>query len=168
MPGIFLDALELVREQVPRARLVFAGGGTEWPQLARGAARFPDGVVTVRGPLPPEELARLLGGAGVALASLRPGQGYDFAMATKALTGLATGTPVVFAGTGPTGEVVAEVDAGMAVRYDAREVAQALVSVVTGPLTSPERTARRVAQRWSARALGGAAARAVLAVLGHR
>lgn len=126
---------------------------------------MPGAAITVRASMSAGELAALLRGARIGLASLVPGQGYDFALATKALSSLATGTPVVFAGVGPTADLVREIGAGEAVAYDTREVAQGLVRVLTSPQESPEVIADRVASGWSARTRGREAAAAVLAVL---
>lgn len=56
--------------------------------------------IVILGNQVPERAARWQRGATVALASVRPGAGYDFAYATKVLSALSCGTPSFIRGRG--------------------------------------------------------------------
>ncbi len=159
---VFLEALPRVREVLPDARMLFVGQGTSWPRLRELAETLPEGAAQVREPVGPTELASILRSAGAALASISPGQGYDFAVATKALSALATGTPVVYVGVGPTAEVVRQLSAGRVASHDVDTVAGAIVTALTADEVDPEVVATRAAGRWSGRAVGSRAATVVL------
>lgn len=154
---IFIRALPAVREQIPNARLHFVGQGSAWAELSSLADRLAPGQVTFTGVMPPAEAAVILRSARVGLVSLKPGQGYDFAIPTKIYASLACGTPVLFLGNGPAGDLIRENGLGIAAAWDVDAAARSLVSLLSAP-PSPEdraRTAswalRNVAQSASAR-----------------
>lgn len=159
---VFLEALPLVREVLPEVRMLFVGQGTSWPRLRGLAESLPEGAAEVRDPVSPAELARILRSAGAALASVSPGQGYDFAVATKALSALATGTPVVYAGVGPTADAVLELSAGRVSSHNVDAVADAIVAAIGADEVDSSAVATRAAGEWSGRAVGTRAAVAVL------
>jgi len=133
---IFVEALARVRETVPDARIVFLGQGTAWPAMRETADALglgPDGTgaVTFVEAAPPAGAAAWLRGAHAALVSLRPGQGYDFAFPTKVFAAVACGTPVLYAGPGPAGPVVADNSIGTVTGYDIDEVAAAMSAMLT-------------------------------------
>ncbi len=103
---------------VPDARLVFIGQGSAWDDLRALAASVAPDAVDFVDLLPPEEAAVRLRSARVGLVSLKPGQGYDFAVPTKIFAAAACGTPVLFAGEGASVAVVREAAIGTAVDYD--------------------------------------------------
>ena len=74
-------------------------------------------------PVPAAEAAEWLRSARIALATLRPGAGYDFAVPTKLYAALACGTPVAYCGPDPVHSVVEDNLLGRAARYDAAEYA---------------------------------------------
>src|SRR5699024_11434304 len=63
-------------------------------------------ILELREPVEAAVAARWQRAARAAVVSLRPGIGYDFAMPTKMFAALACGTPVIFAGTRPAGELI--------------------------------------------------------------
>lgn len=133
--GIFLDAFARLIRDHPNARLHFIGNGQEREVLrARCADLGLSQAVDFRGPIPPAELSPILSAATASLASLKPGQGYDYAFTTKVYSSLAAGCPVIFAGVGPTGPFLhsaSNPDVGVAVDYDATAVACAMEHAVT-------------------------------------
>lgn len=105
----------------------FVGQGSSWRAMRDAAAaagmsariRFVDTV-------PPERAAAWLRGARVSLATLVPGQGYDFAVPTKLYASVAVGTPVVYAGPDPVRTTVEQNGLGRGVEYDERALANAI------------------------------------------
>lgn len=143
--GIFIEAFARLRAQHPELRLVFVGNGSDRPALEHRCAELGLGGVEFRDPIAPARLSTLLSGAAVSLASLKPGQGYDYAFTTKIYSSLAAGCPVVFAGTGPTIGFIEdssrEQPVGAAVSYDVTAVVAAISNALAAPLTPPEREA---------------------------
>lgn len=141
--GIFVEAFPQVLRAHPAAMLVFIGNGEEREALrARAAGLGIGSQVEFRTPISPVELAPLLAGATVSLASLKPGQGYDYAFTTKAYSSLAAGCPVIFSGVGPTVDFLrdaSQANAGVAVDYDADQVAAAMIAAADSPLASDQR-----------------------------
>lgn len=144
---IFAEAMrEVVREE-PGARLVFVGQGSSWPALGRVRDELPAGTVELRPLAPQEEAAAWQRAAAVALVSVRPGVGYDFAYPTKVFAALACGTPVIFAGPGPAAADVAGHDLGQAVGYDVAQVAQAMLASLRSARGSSAQERARTAER---------------------
>ena len=87
--------------------LVFIGGGSEKPRLQVLARELgiADRVQFIE-PLPAEQLAPWLAKSVAAIATLRPGSGYDFAFPTKLYSAAACGAPIVYAGPGPAVDFV--------------------------------------------------------------
>ncbi|PTU57306.1 glycosyltransferase WbuB [Sphaerisporangium cinnabarinum] len=159
---VFLEAWSRVLRDVPDARLVFLGRGSMHARLAELAAALPDGGASVTFlPQQPADLAaRWLRSADVALSSIKPGSGYEFAIPTKALAAMAVGTPVLQAGPGPVGRIIDEARGGRVVGYTADEVGRALTEMFTAPVPAAERV--RVAT-WSEKNLSGRSTSAVAA-----
>jgi glycosyltransferase involved in cell wall biosynthesis len=138
---IFIKALPKVRASVPDARLLFLGQGSAMAELQGIVAELGlEGAVEFGGLVPPVEAARALRSAAAALVSLKPGQGYDFAVPTKLFAGAACGAPVIFAGDGDSREVIAQSGIGVAVSYDVDAVAEALTEAFRSP-ANPSRRA---------------------------
>jgi glycosyltransferase involved in cell wall biosynthesis len=146
---VFVRAMPDVLRESPAARIVFLGQGTARAELARLADQL--GVadaVELRDRVPARIAAAWLRAARFSLVSLQPGQGYDIALPTKVLASLACGTRVLFAGVGPTRELMARagaagVDPGRAVDYDLEEVAAAMRELFAEP--HPEAPRRALA-----------------------
>lgn len=136
---IFVEAFADVLRARPDARLVFIGHGSEWPELTALAEKLPAGSVTFRPRLPLDELGAALDRATVALASVRPGRGYDFAFPTKLYAAAARGVPAVFTGVGPAIDFVERSGAGEAVTYDRASVTAALLRAIENPPTADSR-----------------------------
>ena len=142
--GIFLEAFAALLPQHPTARLRYLGNGQERPALQARAAEL--GIadsVAFDTPVPATDLSPILAGATASLASLKPGQGYDYAFTTKVYSSLAAGCPVVFTGVGPTVDFLrgaAEHGAGVAVDYDPEAVRAELERAIAAPLPPEGRT----------------------------
>ena len=142
--GIFVEAFAEFLPRHPGARLRFIGNGQEREILSERAAEL--GIadaVTFETPIPPAMLAPILAGATASLASLKPGQGYDYAFTTKVYSAMAAGCPTIFSGVGPTAPFLREAanpDAGVAVDYDVPAVVAELERAAAHPLDPSSRT----------------------------
>lgn len=155
---IFTTALPRVLTQVPDARLVIIGQGTERPAMEQDAQALPPGVVEFLPRIDPAETATWLRGARAALVSVRPGP-YSFAIATKVFAAAACGTPVLHVGPGPGRQVVAENELGWTVDYDVEQVAEAMVRALRTP-PDPDAERRRADRTVRLGSLQAAAGRA--------
>ena len=136
--GVFATALKALDIRGVRPRVAFVGQGSDWEQLAAELADLPH--VTFGPPVDAESAARRLRGARVALASLRPHIGYDFAVPTKMYSALAVGTPVVLSAPPSLRAVVENADLGWACDDSAAAVADAIEDAVASE-PSPGRRA---------------------------
>ena len=97
--SVLLEGLRLAAAKGVRIRTGFVGGGSEVDALRERAHEWDmDDLVSFHEPVPAAAAARWLRSARFALASLRPGIGYDFAVPTKIYSALAVGTPVLYTG----------------------------------------------------------------------
>jgi glycosyltransferase involved in cell wall biosynthesis len=124
---IFIRAMPRVLRTMPDATIAFLGQGSAWTELRTLAAEVAPDAISFIDSVPPSDAAVWLRSARAGLVSLRPEQGYDFAMPTKVFASTACGTPVVFAGTGAGADLVAEARLGWSVRYDVEAVADAML-----------------------------------------
>jgi glycosyltransferase involved in cell wall biosynthesis len=166
---VFVEAMPRVLAEVPGARLVLVGQGSDVEEIRRRAAGLPPGSVEVTGRLPGPETARRLRSARVGLASTRPGRGYDVAFATKMFASTACGTPVVFAGVGPCVQAVREHGLGRAVAWTPEAVAEAMVALLREEPAASERArlATWTRDAYSLRGVARTAAQVVLAAAGR-
>lgn len=167
---VFVEAFGRVHAEVPGARLLMYGQGTDLERLRRRAAGLAPGAVEFPGVVAGEVVAAAFSTAVAGLASLRPGAGYDFAFPTKMYAAAACGAPVLYAGVGPGLAVVEEHGLGWACPWEVDAVATAMRAALAAP-PSPQRRAELVG--WtranaSQQSVGDRAARAVLAVLEDR
>jgi glycosyltransferase involved in cell wall biosynthesis len=162
---IFVRAMPQVLERHPDARLVFLGQGSSWPVLQDLARDLAPGSVDVTPLAPAAESAAWLRGARAAVVSLRPGQGYDFAFPTKVLAALGTGTPVVYTGPGPAGEILESEAMGWRCEYDIDAVAVAMIAALDHQ-PSPDDPGRLAGWVEANRSLHAVARRSADAVLG--
>lgn len=142
---VFVNAFGRVSAAHPEARLLMIGQGVDGPRLRALADEIAPGQVEFRPPQAPEVLSAAFSGAVAGLASVRPGVGYDFAYATKALAALSSGVPVIYAGVGPVAGLIEEHGFGWAVPWDVEPVAQAMAAALETPPTQDE---RRRAAAW--------------------
>lgn len=168
--SVFVDALEQVLTDNPEAQLVYVGQGSQWEDIRQAAARLRESqgrdVVVLLDQSAPELVARLLVGAELALVSMVPDRGYDFAYPTKVLAGLASGTPILYAGKGPVVDDLVADQLGYAVPYDSDAVADGMrVALAEGKARfAPDRLHAWVGTNRSMKATGAAAADFVIGV----
>jgi glycosyltransferase involved in cell wall biosynthesis len=171
---IFLDAFARFSLAHPGYRMLFIGNGSARHAMEERVAAEGLNGIEFRDPVSGPDLNELLNGALASLASLKPGQGYDYAFTTKIYSSLAAGCPTVFTGIGPVVEFLHAAStptyAGNAVSYDVQHVATALAEVARTPLTGAQRSElsdwtrsnyslERIAQSVVATAMSEAAAR---------
>lgn len=142
--GIFVDAFAEFQGEFPQYRLLFVGNGAERDALRARATQL--GIapaVEFRDPVEAATLNETLVNAVASLASLKPGQGYDYAFATKVYSSLAAGCPVLFSGVGPTAPFVRNIGAkhagNIAVSYELDEVLRAMRAIAEAPTVAAER-----------------------------
>ncbi|MCY7289631.1 MAG: glycosyltransferase family 4 protein, partial [Cryobacterium sp.] len=140
---VFVDAFAMLKKHHPAARLTFVGNGTERELLEARVAELELKDVHFASTVPPSELAPILGQATVALASLSPQAGYDYAFCSKVYAPLAVGCPVIFAGVGPTAPFIKGANeyviAGLAVDHDVGAVLGAMRRLIERPPTEDDR-----------------------------
>ncbi|SFR95687.1 Glycosyltransferase involved in cell wall bisynthesis [Microbacterium sp. cf046] len=161
---VFIRAMPSVRRALPDATIAFIGQGSAWAELRALADQVAPGAVRFIDAVPAADAASHLRSARAGLVSLRPGQGYDFAVPTKIFAAAATGTPVLFAGPGPANAVIADAGLGVAVAFDEDAVAHAMVDLFGAPASADDRARRaeRVATEFSSEARAADAADAVI------
>ncbi len=161
--GVFVDAFKEIAAEYPDVQLMMFGQGVELEELKASAAPL-SGRVRFLPPAQGTEIARWHRGAVANLASVRPGRGYDFAFATKALAGLSAGAPAVYAGVGPLAEIIREHRLGIACEWDAVSVADAMRTMLEHPFDGDRRKqlSEWVEENYSLNAVGAAGAEAVL------
>lgn len=144
--GVFVEALPQVLERFPGVTLRFIGGGSERAAIENRAADL--GVshaIKFEAVRTPGELAPELASAIAAVASVRPGCGYDFAFPTKLYSGAACGAPLLYAGQGPGAEFVRTLVEGSALgwvtAHEANEVAEAMCAAAAIPFSASRRHA---------------------------
>jgi glycosyltransferase involved in cell wall biosynthesis len=142
---IFVDAFARFSDDHPGHRLVFVGNGADRALLEQRAAALELKSVEFLDPMDGDRLSTLLASATASLASLKPGQGYDYAFTTKVYSSIAAGCPVIFTGVGPTvafleGATPAQA-AGVAVSYTVDAVAEALATATVAPAAANTRRA---------------------------
>lgn len=164
--GVVLDAWPRVMERHPEARLVIVGSGTDWEELRRRSrADAFGGTVDVLPPEPPSEVAARFRGARLSVVTLTPGIGYDYAVPTKLMAALCTGTPVIFAGDGASADVVAQIPeqwaGGQRVRHDSDALADAIGDQLARARGDRTELAAWAAERFSLSAVAGRAVDAI-------
>lgn len=131
-----IDAMALVSERVPEARLVLAGAGDLDAELrARAAARGLCERVIWPGLLPHDRVPALLSAADVvAVPSVRDEAGNVDGLPNVAMEALASAAPVVATTAGGLGDVVRHGETGLIVpERDPTELAQALSALLSNP-----------------------------------
>ena len=130
--GIFLDAYERVLADHPGVRMLFFSEGAHRDELEQAARERGLEGVEFRRRLPAGEISAYIRGAVAALSSVTPGQGYDFAVATKMFAATACGTPVIQTGDGYGNRLVEDNALGWSVPYEAGAVAAAMQAALAG------------------------------------
>ena len=164
---IFLDAMSRVVRTFPTAQLRFFGQGADESALRATANRLRLDGVSFGGIVSPAVAASWLRSSTAALASIRPGQGYDFAKPTKIYAAAACGTPVIFAGIGAGARVVEDNALGWGSDYSVDAVAAAMFAAIeeqANGITANRRAGRSnwATENASLRVTGERAADAVL------
>lgn len=161
---VFVDAFALIAEENPDVRLIMFGQGVELQALKERAASVGP-QIEFRPPTSGVDVATWLRSSLANLASVRPGKGYDFAFATKALAGLAAGSPTIYAGVGPMVDLIEENQLGKPCDWDAGSVARAMKEMIEQPVTGADRSrlSAWVEKHFSLESVGRTAAEHVLA-----
>lgn len=142
---ILIDAAALLRDEP--VRIVLVGGGSERPDLEAKAAALGLDNVGFLDPVAPEEIGRYLRRATAGLASIRDSELFKSVRSAKMFPVMATGRPVLYAGSDEGAALVAEVGAGMVVPHgDAQAFADGMRRLVAEPAAAEEMGA--AGRRW--------------------
>jgi glycosyltransferase involved in cell wall biosynthesis len=154
--AVLVRAYAAATQAVRNYPLRFIGGGSE--QLALSQLADSLGVcdrVQFEPTKSAEELAPILARSVAAVATLKPGSGYDFAFPTKLYSAAVCGAPLIFAGPGPAREFVqTEVEGqrlGSAVTWDENAVRGALEEAAAAQAAGADSDRRRVVRDWAAK-----------------
>jgi glycosyltransferase involved in cell wall biosynthesis len=142
--GVFAAALRILDERGIHPRVAFVGQGSDWDQLREELGGLPG--VTFGPSVDADTAARRLRGARVALASLKPSVGYDFAVPTKMYSALAVGTPVVLSAPARLHSLVEANGLGWACSEDPEEIAGAMQRAIAD---SPSTERRAGIAEWA-------------------
>lgn len=127
---VLIDAARLLDG---RATVVLVGGGSEKPALVERARATGSDVVFLD-PVDPSEVAVLLRGAAVAVATVRAGDLYRAIRSAKMLPAMSSATPVVYSGDDEGSRIVAAAGAGIVTPPgDAPALAAAIGELVDDP-----------------------------------
>ncbi|REJ07590.1 glycosyltransferase [Microbacterium bovistercoris] len=152
-----VSALAEVMREDASLTAAFIGQGASWQGMQESVRRhgLMDRIRFID-TVPPRDAARWLRGARVSIATLAPGQGYDFAVPTKLYASVAVGTPVVYSGPEPVRSMIEDNGLGVGTRYEVDAFAAGLRRALAAH--SPDG-----AQRLAAWAEDNVSARAVAA-----
>ena len=136
--GVFVDAFLSIMDSYPEVRLMMFGQGVELDELKAKAAGHRQRILFYE-PVPGAEVAQWSRSSLANLASVRPGKGYDFAFATKALAGLSAGAPAIYSGVGPLKEIITTHNLGIGCDWDVEEVANAMGLAIENRVSAERR-----------------------------
>lgn len=162
--AIFVEAMRIIVNRHPRARMVFLGHGSEITKMREAAADLPVGSIEFLPREDAEHAAERLRRADIALASVRPGP-YGFAFPTKAYAAIACGTPVVYSGSAPAGDMLRSNGLGQVAEYDALAIADAVDAQLADTSWDPEAAREWVERHGSLASVGNRVAEAMSGVM---
>lgn len=149
---VLVGAFAKFLQSHPGYKLRFVGNGVERPLVESRAAEL--GVtasIEYLDPVSPAELLPHLEAAVASLATIKPGTVYEYSFASKAFSSLAAGCPVLFAGPGPTADLIdsanEHVRAGLSCAYGEGAIALAMSELADDPVSAEHRQAL---SRWTA------------------
>jgi len=170
-----LDALALVRRELPQASLLLIGGSPrpdDVLQLREAARRRGlHDALGVTGWLPPAQAWEYVLGAQAAVSWVPRGALYDVSTPTKLLEYLALGMPCVGNDTPDQAAVLTGSGAGWLAASTPQAMAEALLAILRDPEAARQRAAggpRYIEERRSYRVLGAAVAQRYYSLLGAR
>ena len=142
---ILVDGFARFSKQYPGYVLRFIGNGASRDTVDERAREL--GVssqIEFLEPVTPAALLPHLNAAVASLATIKPDTVYEYSYASKVFSSFMTGCPVIFAGSGPTIDLIGEaraagVRAGAASAYDAEAIAAQLVESVESLPSADER-----------------------------
>lgn len=143
---LVIDALALVRQRHPTARLLLVGGSPDHSDIeklqAHAAKLGLNDAVHITGWMAGEQAWQLIRGADVAVSYIPRGVMYDYSSPTKLLEYLALGIPSVGNDSPDQLHVLSRSEAGWLSGNTAAEMAASLLSVFDNPGEAKLRAAR--------------------------
>jgi colanic acid biosynthesis glycosyl transferase WcaI len=136
---VALEAMELLRSDLPQAILIFIGGGSRKESLMHLAQSKQLSNVRFMDPEPPEFVAQLYSIACAGLVSLKNLALFEGARPSKILPIMASGKPVLYSGAGEGARLIEKANAGIVVRpEDPHTLSGAIRTIVTNPKLASE------------------------------
>ena len=131
---VLIDALSLVRQQRPLARLWLIGAAPrdedlQWLRRHARAQGLAD-AVDITGALPMAQAWQRVQQASVGVSAIPPGPLHDVSSPTKIVEYLALGLPVVASDIPDQRALLAACGGGLCVRFDAQAFADALLALL--------------------------------------
>lgn len=161
--GIAVEALAQVMHADETVTAVFIGQGSQWNALERRVNDLGlQSRILFLPTVAPEEAAAWLRTARISLATLAPGQGYDFAVPTKLYSSVAVGTPVAYAGPDPVRRLIVDEALGVATAYEPDAYARAIGSLLSEAHGAEEGLVRWAGENVSAAAVAERAVQTIL------
>jgi glycosyltransferase involved in cell wall biosynthesis len=153
---VALDALKMIRDELPEVLLLFIGSGSDRARLERlvESEKLPN--VRFMDPRDLAFVARLYSVAFAGFASLKNLPLFDGARPSKIFPVMAAGKPVIYSGAGEGARLIEKANAGVVVPpEDPAALAEAIRALVWDPARAAElgRNGRRFAEQnlaWSA------------------
>ena len=131
---VAIEAMALIAERHPQARLLIVGAGSGLSRVERRLGELNLSNVKLMPPVPLHEVATLYAVAVAGLATLRDSPLFEGARPSKIFPILASGKPVIYSGAGEGARLVSENDVGVVCRpEDAQALATAIEKVLDNP-----------------------------------
>ena len=140
---VFCTAADTLWREGLEFDVIYMGYGSDAPLIDAAAARWPDRLIRL-GIRPVEEVAAASRTAIGALTSLREVPQYADARPIKAMSGLASGTPLVYAGQGEFASEIERNHIGFVSIWDANEVGVSMRAALVAAADSEGFSALRV------------------------
>lgn len=164
--GIAVEALAQVMHADENVTAAFIGQGSQWNALERRVNELGlQSRILFLPTVAAEEAAAWLRTARISLATLAPGQGYDFAVPTKLYSSVAAGTPVAYAGPDPVRRLIVDEGLGAATPYESAAYAQAIGSLLSETQGADEGLVRWAGENVSSAAVAERAVQTILRVV---
>jgi glycosyltransferase involved in cell wall biosynthesis len=129
-----IQAMPLLRQQIPDIRLLIAGRGSAEQELRQLALSLGvNDCVHFKGFVPYSDLPSLLAQADIGVATSRSVSFRHFASPLKIVEYMAAGLPVICSGGGEAEMMISESRAGMNIPFEPQAFAESIYSLLTTP-----------------------------------
>ncbi len=164
-----IQAMPILRQQIPNIRLLIAGRGPAEPELREMASSLGvNDCVCFQGFVPYPELPKLLAQADIGIATSRQDKFRWYASPLKIVENMAAGLPIICSGGGEAEIMIEESKAGINIPFEPEAFARAVQSLFTTPgsLSAAHEAAISYARSRSWEQMGVSMAQLVSQVIG--